>query len=99
MLKNIFESVQHASRSLSLISEQKVNQVLALLAETTERNIDSILGENQKDLVRMPESDPKFDRLKLTKKRIDDIVQDLRKVIALPSPLGISLEKKSWRAA
>ncbi len=42
----------------------------------------------------MPESDPKFDRLKLTHERIQDIIGDLRKVVALPSPLGISLEKK-----
>lgn len=93
-VENIFKAVQYASRKLSLLDDRKINEVLTALADQTERNIDAILKENQKDLDRMPESDPKFDRLKLTPERIQDIVGDLRKVVALPSPLGISLEKK-----
>ncbi len=94
MLQQTFKSVQEASRKLTLLSEEKINSVLNALAEKTEKNIDFILTENQKDLVRMPESDPKYDRLKLTAARIQDIIADLRKVAILPSPLGITLEKK-----
>jgi glutamate-5-semialdehyde dehydrogenase len=75
------------------MSAEKVNQILLSLADRTEQNINSILAENQKDLDRMAESDPKYDRLKLTDQRIRDIARDIRKVSVLPSPLGITLEK------
>jgi glutamate-5-semialdehyde dehydrogenase len=43
----------------------------------------------------MPESDPKYDRLRLTEKIILGIAADIRKVAALPSPLGITLDKRT----
>jgi len=94
VLENIFKSVQEASRTLGLVSEDKVNRILHSLADKTTKNISAILAENAKDLARMPESDPKYDRLKLTEQRIMDIVVDIEKVATLPSPLGIKLEKK-----
>jgi glutamate-5-semialdehyde dehydrogenase len=94
MSLNIFQSVKRASRKLGLLSDEKINEVLSRLANSAEENIELILNENQKDLERMPESDPKFDRLKLTAQRIHDITADLRNVASLPSPLNISLEKK-----
>ena len=94
MLENIFKSVQQASRTLGLVSEDKVNRILHSLADKTTKSISAILAENAKDLARMPESDPKYDRLKLTETRILDIVEDIEKVSTLPSPLGITLEKK-----
>jgi glutamate-5-semialdehyde dehydrogenase len=98
MLENIFRSVQEASRKLVLLEENKVNRVLNLLAERTIFYTEQILTENRKDLARMPESDPRFDRLKLTEQRLFDIANDLRNVAALPSPLGITLEKKSVKS-
>lgn len=94
MLESIFKSVQAASRGLGLLPEEKVNQILLSLAEKAAKNIPAILKENRKDLERMSESDPKYDRLKLTEERIIEIANDIRKVSALPTPLGISLEKK-----
>ncbi len=94
MLEETFKKVQTASRKLALLEEEKINDILVSLAEKAEQNIEDILKENKKDLDRMPESDPKFDRLKLTEQRIRDIANDLRNVARLPSPLGISLEKK-----
>lgn len=95
MLENIFRSVQEASRKLSLLKEEKINQVLVALADKTEKQTARILEENRKDLDRMPENDPKYDRLKLTESRIRDIANDLRNVSRLPSPLGISLENRN----
>lgn len=93
-LENIFRSVQQASRGLVLIEEERVNRVLNLLADRIIQRTANILEENRKDLDRMPESDPKFDRLKLTETRLRDIAGDLRSVASLPSPLGITLEKR-----
>jgi glutamate-5-semialdehyde dehydrogenase len=95
MLESIFKSVQVASRKLSLLSEAKVNEILLAVADRAEKQTTAILVENKKDLDRMPETDPKYDRLKLTEQRIKDIANDLRNVSKLPSPLGITLEKRS----
>ena len=94
-MNNTFIAVQQASRKLGLIPEQKINVVLNALADKAIANIDIIISENRKDLDRMPESDPRYDRLKLTEQRIKDIASDLRNVAALPSPLHISQEKKT----
>lgn len=94
MIENTLKAVQQASRSLGLLGEKKTNAILLSLADKTERNIATILTENKKDLERKPETDPTYDRLKLTEQRISDIVNDLRKLVTLPSPLGIRLEKR-----
>jgi glutamate-5-semialdehyde dehydrogenase len=95
MLENTFKSVQIASRKLTLLSEAKVNEILLAVADKAEKQTAAILVENKKDLDRMPETDPKYDRLKLTEQRIKDIANDLRNVSKLPSPLGITLEKRT----
>lgn len=94
MLETTFKNVRTASRKLALLPEQTVNRILLSLADKAEQNTKRILEENRKDLERMPESDPKYDRLKLTEQRISDIAKDLRNVAKLPSPLGITLEKR-----
>jgi glutamate-5-semialdehyde dehydrogenase len=97
-LENTFRSVQTASRKMPLLSDKKINEVLLLLAEATVLDIPAILEANRKDLARMPESDPRFDRLKLTEPRIRDIAADIRNVAALPSPLGIVLEERKVKS-
>jgi glutamate-5-semialdehyde dehydrogenase len=98
MLENTFKAVQTASRKLALLEEAKVNEILSLLADETVSKMTGILEANKKDLERMPETDPKYDRLKLTEQRIKDIASDLRNVASLPSPLGIILEKKTVKS-
>lgn len=87
-ISQIFKDVQKASRSLGQLAADKVNAVLLDLAEEAIRQTLIILTENQKDLERMSPQDPKYDRLKLTEKRIADIAADIRNVAGLPSPLG-----------
>lgn len=95
--KNIQQSLQacrQASRRLQTIDIAKIDQVILRLADLTEQNVDFILSENQKDLDRMEASNFKYDRLLLNEARILGIVADLRKVAALPSPLGQQLEQR-----
>lgn len=94
LLDNTFRSVQAASRKLPLLDEQKIANALLMLADAAVDDLHGILDANRKDLDRMSESDPKYDRLKLTEQRIRDIATDIRNVAALPSPLGILLEEK-----
>ncbi len=83
-----FENTLSASRELNLLSERKVNEILLKIADAAEKSTAFILRENQKDLTRMDDSDPKYDRLKLTAERIKNIADDIRNVAFLPSPLG-----------
>jgi glutamate-5-semialdehyde dehydrogenase len=84
----IFKQVLKASRSLNLIPVETIHQVLTAVADAAEENIELILAENAKDLKRMDQNDPKYDRLKLTAERINGIASDMRNVASLPSPVG-----------
>ena len=87
-MKNIIEQVQVASRELVMLDNDRINEILLAVADEAVAQTDYILAENAKDLARMDESDPKYDRLKLTAARLQDIAADMRKVAQLPSPLG-----------
>ncbi len=96
MLENFqynFELALAASRNLGRVSGAQINNLLLRLADAAEESSAEILAENQKDLDQMDPSDPKFDRLKLTKSRIEAIAADIRNVAALPSPLGSVLRQ------
>jgi glutamate-5-semialdehyde dehydrogenase len=88
MLTETFNKVKDASISLALIPSDKINQILRDVADAAIASCDYILGENQKDLDLMDKSNPMYDRLMLTKERIEGIAADTRKVAELPSPLG-----------
>lgn len=87
-VKKQLELTLKASRTLNLLSGEKVNEILSDLADSAVANTDAVLAENQKDLSRMDPADPKFDRLKLTPERIEGIAADIRNVASLPSPLN-----------
>ena len=87
-MKEIFEQVQAASRELVMLEGDRINEILLAVADEAVAQTDYILAENAKDLARMDEADPKYDRLKLTAERIGGIASDMRKVAQLPSPLG-----------
>ena len=91
-LNEIFQSVRAASRKLAMWDVETVNTLLRAVADKIEEKTDSLLEANQEDLQRMEVSNPKYDRLKLTKERLSGIAADMRQVAALPSPLGRVLE-------
>ena len=86
--KKNFETVQAASRSLALLEDSKINEILNAVADAAVAQSTYIISENQKDLERMDKDDPKYDRLMLTKERICNIAEDIKNVAKLPSPLG-----------
>jgi len=87
-------NTREASRTLARIEDAKIRAVLEALAGRTMAAEQQILQANRSDLSRMPESDPKYDRLLLNSQRLADIAHDLRCVAALPSPVGDVLEQK-----
>lgn len=93
-LDKIFQNTQKASRNLGLLAPEKVNAILRDLAEEAVAQTNFLLAENEKDLARMDREDPKYDRLKLTESRIQDIAADIQNVAGLVSPLGAVLLQK-----
>ena len=87
-LEKIFEQVKQASRTLLQLSAVRVNEILNAVADAAVEQSDAILAANAEDLARMSQDDPKYDRLRLTKERVEAIACDMRKVATLPSPLG-----------
>ncbi|MEI6140848.1 MAG: glutamate-5-semialdehyde dehydrogenase [Mariniphaga sp.] len=86
--RELFEKALKASRTLNLLSVDTINEVLKKIADAAMKSTDFILRENQKDLARMDDQDPKFDRLQLTAERIKSIAGEIRNVASLPSPVG-----------
>jgi len=82
------QAVQKASRSLNLVTEDTINQVLNAVADEAVAQTELILAENAKDLAAMDSQHPMYDRLLLTKERIEGIACDIRSVALLPSPVG-----------
>ena len=91
MNNSIYKSARIAARKLNRLSTDEINNLLLALADAVEANIQEILEANALDLARMSESDPKYDRLKLTDGRLRDIASDMRSVASLPSPLNVTL--------
>jgi len=82
------QSAVQASRTLNLVSDEMINQVLLALADEAVMQSDAILVENAKDLAAMEVSNPMYDRLLLSPDRIKAIAADIRNVVSLASPLG-----------
>ena len=74
--------------SLVNIGDELINTVLNDTANALLEAKESVLEANKGDLSRMNESDPKYDRLKLTSERIEGIAAEMKQVALLPSPLG-----------
>lgn len=87
-------NAREAARKLALCDDGTVRRVLEALAGRTLAAEKEILQANRSDLSRMPESDPKYDRLLLNPERLADIAHDLRRVAAIATPVGQILEER-----
>lgn len=87
-LKETFEQVKRASKSLALLTDEQRNSILNAVADAIVQQKDRILKANATDLAKMGSSNPLYDRLQLTDSRLEAIAADMRNVASLPSPLG-----------
>lgn len=88
-MNEIFQKVKTASRSLALIDDARKNKILLRVADAIAENAGKLLEANAADLALMDKANPLYDRLQLTKERLEGIAGDMRHVATLPSPLGI----------
>ncbi len=90
-LKHEFEGALVASRSLALVEQGLIDNILEQVADEAIRCTDKILEANAQDLAKMERTNPLYDRLLLTAERIEGIANDMRSVAMLNSPVGEEL--------
>ncbi len=94
-LKETFERVKRASKSLALLSDEQRNDILNAVADAIINHKVRILEANAQDLAKMSKENPLYDRLQLTDSRLEGIASDMRNVATLPSPLGHITKQKT----
>ena len=94
-LKDTFEKVKRASKSLALLSDAQRNDILNAVADAIINSQERILEANAQDLAKMSKENPLYDRLQLTESRLEGIAADMRNVATLPSPLGHITKQKT----
>jgi glutamate-5-semialdehyde dehydrogenase len=94
-LKDTFEKVKRASKSLALLSDVQRNDILNAVADAIINSQERILEANAQDLAKMSKENPLYDRLQLTESRLEGIAADMRNVATLPSPLGHITKQKT----
>lgn len=94
-LKETFQQVKKASKTLGLLTDEQRNEVLKAVADAIIAGTPALLAANAEDLAKMDKANPLYDRLQLTEQRLQDIASDMRHVSTLPSPLGRVLKDKT----
>ena len=94
-LKETFQKVKAASKTLGLLTDEQRNEILQAVADAIIAETPALLKANAEDLAKMDKANPLYDRLQLTEQRLQDIASDMRHVSTLPSPLGRVLKDKT----
>ena len=71
-----------------MLSDDAISAILVSTAAALRANHAEILEANQCDLNRMDPDNPKYDRLLLSRERIEGIADDMEHVATLSTPLG-----------
>jgi glutamate-5-semialdehyde dehydrogenase len=88
------EKAKSASYELGITSTAKKNKALKLLADNLKKYSADIINENKKDLsISKNLGDAFLDRLELNNKRIEDLINQINKIVELPDPIGEIIDK------
>ncbi|MDE8563595.1 glutamate-5-semialdehyde dehydrogenase [Anoxybacillus rupiensis] len=90
--------LKQAAKSLAVLSTSEKNEALAIIAEALVAKKQWILAENKKDMSigqANGMSPALLDRLQLTEERIKQMVTGIQQVIALPDPVGETIEEQT----
>ncbi|MGV8879906.1 MAG: glutamate-5-semialdehyde dehydrogenase [Sphingobacteriaceae bacterium] len=93
-IQPLLENTTKASTAIKLLADELKKAVLIAIAKKVRAGADQIMAENQKDLAKMGNQDPKKDRLLLDKPRIEGLAQSLEEIAALPDPANQILSEK-----
>lgn len=87
-MREILQKAKKSSIEIAKTDEQKRNNVIQSIALLLSEKSAEIINENIKDLDKIPDSNPKKDRLVLNNERLNSIIESIKKVISLPIPTG-----------
>ena len=79
-LKETFQKVKVASKTLGLLSDEQRNEVLKAVADAIIAETPALLAANAEDFAKMDKTNPLYDRLQLTEQRLVDIASDMRQI-------------------
>ncbi|WP_041961775.1 glutamate-5-semialdehyde dehydrogenase [Sulfurospirillum cavolei] len=94
-MQTFLEHAKTASKTIATLDPHTKVSVLMQMADALEKNADTILAENEKDLQEARKANlasALVDRLLLNAKRIADMAQAVREIAALKEPIGRVLE-------
>lgn len=94
-MQTFLEHAKAASKTIATLDPHTKVSVLMQMADALEKNADTILSENEKDLQEARKANlasALVDRLLLNAKRIADMAQAIREIAALKEPIGRVLE-------
>ena len=80
------------------INTNKKNKVLSYYLKLIQKNKDLIIKENKKDInqaIKIKLKDNLINRLVLNEKKIEEIINSIKKIIKLKDPINNVIEK--WR--
>ncbi len=90
-MQRLGESAREASRVLARASTAQKNQALLATADALDKSRELLLAANELDMQAGRANgldDAMLDRLALSCKRIDEMIEGLKQVAALPDPIG-----------
>ena len=94
-LTALFEATRDASLAVLALDDATRSEVLLKLADRIVEQAGPLLEANAIDLAAMSPENPLYDRLMLTKERLEGIASDMRKVASLPCPLERTLTERT----
>lgn len=86
-------NAKNAQASIAALSDKGKQDLINSLALLIKANLAQIISENLKDLEKMPDTDPKKDRLLLNESRIFNLSSSLNDIAALKDPTNIILSE------
>ena len=89
--QQILQAAKAAAPSLLTLTTDQKNAALLSMADALERNVSSILSENEKDMKAAEGSisTVMLDRLRLTPERVKGMADGIREVASLPDPVRV----------
>lgn len=89
--QQILQAAKSAAPSLLTLTTDQKNAALLSMADALERNVSSILSENEKDMKAAEGSisTVMLDRLRLTPERVKGMADGIREVVSLPDPVRV----------
>lgn len=94
-IQPLLENAAKAKHSISKLADPEKKLLLEKLAHQLKTNTAAIIQENQKDLLRINDTDPKKDRLLLNENRINSLAESVLDVSLLTDPANQVLSEKT----